>query len=108
MTDDLETTVENGVAAKPVIPRIGDEIVLPDGKRLLVLSVQRAKSVLMDAAGDAPEVESTMRSMMGNYWRETYWKAMVRHRNGGTPFWMDVMDMDRHGGKVESHHREID
>jgi hypothetical protein len=109
MTDDLETTVPNGVAAvvQEVIPRMGDEIVLPDGKRLIVLSVQRAKGVLMDAGSRASEVEASMRAAMGDRWRETYWKAYVRHGTGGNPFWLDVMDVRRHEGIIESHHREI-
>ena len=108
MTDDLEITRENGVAAESVvIPRMGDEIVLPDGKVLLVLSVQRAKTVVEDAAGRAPEMEAHLRATMGDYWRQRYWKAMVRHRKGGSPFWIDVMDMNRLGGVIEAHHREM-
>ena len=106
MNDDLDITVQNGPA--PVtVPRMGDEILLPEGKRLIVLSVQRAKSVLMDAGDRASEVESSMRAKMGDRWRETYWKAYVKHETGGNPFWIDVMDMHRHNGGVESHHREI-
>lgn len=106
--DDLEITVQNGVAAKPTIPRIGDEIILPDGKTLLVLSVQRAKAVVADAGSKAPEMEANLRAAMGDLWRETYWKVLVKHKGGGSPFWMDVMDVERHGGQIESHHREIE
>jgi hypothetical protein len=90
-------------------PRIGDEVVFNRGvvgkeRRLVIVDVKSSKQVVTGAKNPEERV-ANLRASMGEEWRETYWMALMRSGNG--VIWMDVLEVAKYGGEVESFHKEL-
>lgn len=93
---------DTGWAARP---RIGDEVVFEvkgGVRRLLVTEVKDAKRVVKGAKNPDEKV-ANLRASMGDEWAARYWMALLKAESG-TLLWMDVLEVAKYGGKVESKH----
>lgn len=91
---------DTGYAKKP---RIGDEVVFEvkgATRRLLVIEVKDAGRVVKGAKNPEDKA-ATLRAAMGEEWLTRYWMALLKAESG-TLLWMDVLEVAKYGGRVES------
>lgn len=84
-------------------PRIGDEVVFEvkgATRRLLVIEVKDAGRVVKGAKNPEDKA-ATLRAAMGEEWLTRYWMALLKAESG-TLLWMDVLEVAKYGGRVES------
>lgn len=88
-------------------PRVGDEITWGDGDNLIVLGVTDARFEVESAGNRRNEVEAQIRAAMGEKWRETYWKALVKEPGSGKTFYVTSISAMMKRAEIISTHIEV-